>query len=132
MKLDLDLAPNEQPAATSRSGRWSAVTSQPPQRSTSSSSLPAVSQPSPRVEVGRVSGGSGLTVNQPAESPLMPRLKTPLILVGLGVALSIAQGVYASSTGEVLSLGPVRMSWVAGPIIVLGIGMGVYRALNKS
>ena len=45
----------------------------------------------------------------------------PLRLIVLSVALMAGDWGYAALTGEVLHYGPVRVLWVAGPILVTGV-----------
>jgi serine/threonine-protein kinase len=53
--------------------------------------------------------------------------KVPALLVLVGVALTVANGAYADSSGQVLTLGPVRLAWLAGAAVLSGIGLALYR-----
>src|SRR5690606_54938 len=55
------------------------------------------------------------------------RILLPAIIAGAGIALSIVHGLYAAQTGEVPAIGPVRVGWIAGLLVVLGILIGVLR-----
>ena len=63
---------------------------------------------------------------------LKERLRGPIQLVGLGMLVMIADSVYASQTGELIRLGPVRPLWVAGPLIVIGVAMTVWRFVQQA
>ncbi len=60
------------------------------------------------------------------------RLRGPLWLVGLGLVASLLHGLYAAQTGEVLSLGPIPVGWVAGSLVLIGIVVGALRLSRSS
>ncbi len=62
-----------------------------------------------------------------SEPSLRERLLVPGLFVVAGIVLSIVHGLYAAQTGEVLAVGPVRVGWIAGLLVVVGIGLGVLR-----
>ncbi|MCA9631434.1 MAG: protein kinase [Myxococcales bacterium] len=67
-----------------------------------------------------------------AEPTLRQRLMMPGLFVLAGIVLSIVHGFYASQTGEVLAVGPVRVGWIAGLLVVVGIALGVLRVTRPS
>lgn len=58
---------------------------------------------------------------------LKERLRGPVKLVVLGIAMMAADFAYSQYTGELFSLGPVRPLWVAGPLVVTGMLMALSR-----
>jgi len=63
---------------------------------------------------------------------LKERLRGPIQLIAFGMLVMIADFVYANQTGELIRLGPVRPLWVAGPIVVLGIGAVIWRFMQSA
>jgi serine/threonine protein kinase len=63
---------------------------------------------------------------------LKERLRGPIQLIAFGMLVMIADFVYASQTGELVRLGPVRPLWVAGPIVVIGIGATIWRLMQSA
>lgn len=62
----------------------------------------------------------------PSEAPtmgsVMARLLPALRLIGVGVAITIADICYATvNDGQPFTLGPVRALWIAGPLVGLGV-----------
>jgi serine/threonine-protein kinase len=62
----------------------------------------------------------------PSEAPtvgsVMARLLPALRLIGVGVAITIADITYATvNGGQPFTLGPVRALWIAGPLVGLGV-----------
>jgi hypothetical protein len=51
----------------------------------------------------------------------MSRLVRPVQLIALSVLLMIADFLYTAITGEAVSLGPVRIFWIAGPLAGAGL-----------
>ena len=64
---------------------------------------------------------------QRAALDLRAILRAPLLLMGLAVAVSVADWGYTRATGEMLALGTMRPSWIAIPLAVIGIGLACYR-----
>jgi len=54
-----------------------------------------------------------------------------MVLVGLSILLTLFDQAYAASSGTLFAVGPVRAPWLAGLLMVGGIGLGVYRGLAK-
>lgn len=61
------------------------------------------------------------------EPSLRQRLLVPGLFVVAGIVLSIVHGFYAAQTGEVLAVGPVRVGWIAGLLVLVGIALGIVR-----
>ncbi len=79
-----------------------------------------------RVRPARAVGGFQ---EQPSSSELRARLRGPVRWVLLGVVVMAGDFAYASVNGELLQVSGVRPLWIAGPIVVLGIGAAFYRLL---
>jgi hypothetical protein len=52
-------------------------------------------------------------------------------MVALGVLITIIDGAYAAAHGEVFTLGPLRLAWVAAALVLTGIGLSLYRFLER-
>ncbi|MEZ4374034.1 MAG: protein kinase [Polyangiaceae bacterium] len=126
------------------------VSSQPeplsgPRPSSQSGSRPAAVAASPSESLPPVSMGnrSAISGQHPAvtralrvapnraEPTLRQRLLVPGLFVIAGIVLSIVHGFYASQTGEVLAVGPVRVGWIAGLLVLAGIALGVLRVTRS-
>jgi eukaryotic-like serine/threonine-protein kinase len=61
----------------------------------------------------------------PSEAPTMDtvltRMMPALRLIGVGVAIMIADVAYATVNGEAFRVGPVRALWIAGPLVGYGV-----------
>jgi serine/threonine-protein kinase len=61
----------------------------------------------------------------PSEVPTMgsvlARLAPALRLIGVGVAITLADIIYATFHGAPFALGPVRALWIAGPLVGVGV-----------
>jgi hypothetical protein len=55
----------------------------------------------------------------------------PAGLVAAGVAVTLVDGALAASSGEVFSIGPVRLAWLAAALALGGIGLAVFRLLGR-
>jgi hypothetical protein len=60
------------------------------------------------------------------------RFVAPAALVVAGIVITIVDGAYAGSKGEVFSLGPVRLGWLAAAAVLGGIALAVRRILPGS
>jgi serine/threonine-protein kinase len=73
---------------------------------------------------GRVARSSNVRA-MPSEAPTMDtvlaRMMPALRLIGLGVAIMIADVGYATVNGEAFRVGPVRALWIAGPLVGYGV-----------
>jgi len=153
--IELDIPAGELPNMSRSGANWAAVSDSPASprpvsASSQSGSRPAVSVPlmehaQPVASVRSVSsarGSSHQSGQHPAvaralrgesarqrveERSLRDRFMLPAVIAGAGIALSIVHGLYAAQTGEVPAIGPVRVGWIAGLLVVLGIIIGVRR-----
>jgi serine/threonine-protein kinase len=62
---------------------------------------------------------------------LVSRFAAPAAMVALGVLITIIDGAYAAAHGEVFTLGPLRLAWVAAALVLTGIGLSLYRFLER-
>ena len=90
---------------------------------------PAPSRSSPRAapplagsrRVARASSVRGLPSAAPTVSSVLARLLPALRLIALGIAIMIADSVYATYSGHAMTFGPGRALWIAGPLVGLGV-----------
>jgi len=75
-------------------------------------------------------GHSALT--QPDERSVVRRLTPGIALLVLSILLPIIDQAYASSYGEVLTIGPLRIAWLAGAFMLAGIAVIIYKLLPRS
>jgi serine/threonine-protein kinase len=61
------------------------------------------------------------------DASLGMRLAPGLILAALALVVTAFDQLYVAATEEVLTLGPVRASWIAGPLLLAGFGLALYR-----
>jgi hypothetical protein len=54
----------------------------------------------------------------------------PLFMVLGGVLITVLEGAYAASEGQVLTIGPLSPGWVAAALVIGGIGLGLYRLVS--
>jgi serine/threonine-protein kinase len=140
--LELDSSPfmpseAEIPTAPSDPKGLSPSSAPPSARSVSSVPAPAdvaPPGPPPAPMVPRTSmpsrfsdfGDDPASINQ-----LIKRFGPPAIMVVLGVVITLVDGAYASAHGEVFTLGPLRLAWVAASLVLAGIGLTLYRFLER-
>jgi serine/threonine-protein kinase len=71
-----------------------------------------------------------VAILRPETSPLASvgeRLRGPVILVLVGVAIAAVDFAYTTTTGELFRVASLRPLWLAGPLVVIGVAMGVTR-----
>lgn len=70
----------------------------------------------------------------PSEAPTMDtvltRMMPALKLIGVGVAIMIADVAYATANAEAFQVGPVRALWIAGPLVGYGVVRLVLSLVN--
>jgi len=71
-----------------------------------------------------------LEANLPKERSLMRRLRLPLSLLGAAVVVAILDPIYAAASGEVLLVLGLRLSLLAGALLVLALGLA-FRELAR-
>lgn len=87
---------------------------------------------SPAMPLGVAAGSSG---PRPAGFGLAPRASASLrerilpgvALVALAMGVTLLDQLYAAITGETFSIGPVRTNLMSGAVLLLGLGLIVYR-----
>jgi hypothetical protein len=50
-------------------------------------------------------------------------------MVVVGILTTLADGAYAAANGQIFTLGPLRLAWLAASLVICGIGLGAYRLL---
>jgi serine/threonine-protein kinase len=89
---------------------------------------------SPRVQPVRAPIARYAAVDEPESGlsayELRQRLRGPVKLVFLGIVIGIGDYAYTEITGELLRFGPAGPMWLAGPLVILGIGIGVARLMR--
>ncbi|MFT3770656.1 MAG: serine/threonine-protein kinase [Minicystis sp.] len=101
-------------------GRKSAAAPPPP---------PAVSLQRPSTRPPGLAGGH-LQVREPEPMSLRDRLKTPLALLLSGLVVGVFDFAIHKITGNPITLGPVRLSWIAAPLALAGVGFLLWRLIG--
>ena len=123
----------------SASGSFAAVDSSPP-RSVSGAQHPVVGTPDPVAsvpppEAPRWSMPNAVTSAGPTPEPGLGRRLAPgIVLLALSIIVTVADQTYASSSGEVFAIGPLRAGWIAGPLMLVGVlllGLGIARHFRR-
>lgn len=76
--------------------------------------------------------GANPIVAAPDEPSLGKRLKVPMTVIGIGLALTVVDMVLARIMGGTLSLGPIRMRWVAAAMVALGVVLAMVNLVGGS
>jgi eukaryotic-like serine/threonine-protein kinase len=71
--------------------------------------------------VARASNVRALPSVAPTMSSLWPRMWPGLRLVGLGIAIMLADVIYAAFAGQSFTLGPARAFWISAPLVAFGV-----------
>ena len=58
------------------------------------------------------------------------RLRGPLLIVGIAVAIAMVDLFVANTQGQLLRIEGVRPLWVAAPLAVVGVAMAFWRLLG--
>jgi serine/threonine-protein kinase len=95
--------------------------SEPPRRSAAVSSSLRPEAPPSRFAVSAPENAS----------EIVRRFAVPAVLVVMGVLTTVVDGAYAASHGEVFTLGPIRLGWLAGALVLGGIGLAASRLLPR-
>jgi hypothetical protein len=61
--------------------------------------------------------------------PAWRRFVVPAGLVVAGVLLTLIDGSLAESSGEVFSLGPIRLAWLSALLALGGIALAMHRLI---
>jgi serine/threonine protein kinase len=64
-----------------------------------------------------------------ASGEMVRRFRAPAIMVVVGILTTLGDGAYASAHGQVFTLGPIRLAWLAASLVIGGIGLAAYRLL---
>ena len=79
----------------------------------------------PQLAVSRRVARAGNVRAMPSEAPTMDSVLTRMMpafkLIGLGVAIMIADVAYATVNGAAFRVGPARALWIAGPLVGYGV-----------
>jgi serine/threonine-protein kinase len=71
------------------------------------------------------------TATSRREATLIQRVWPGATLLAGSVIVTLADQMYASHTGSVFSIGPIRVVWIAGLLMVAGLALLVYRLLPR-
>jgi serine/threonine-protein kinase len=113
---DLALSTSDGP----RTGRGSV----PPPRSTSREASPVPSALAPTSGTAKDAGSISKVENSP-ERTLAERLRLALLLVCAALLIAVLDPIYAAVTGEVLEILGLRLSLLAGILLLLALGAAV-------
>jgi serine/threonine-protein kinase len=123
--LDLDIDPSELVASLRRpvSARSNAASPAPaaPASPAAAVSIRTAPAPVPRPRVPYVA---------PPPS-LLRELVPAAMLVGSSIVATVVDQAYAANTGQLLSVGPLRASWVATLLLLIGLGHGAVRLIAR-
>jgi serine/threonine-protein kinase len=61
---------------------------------------------------------------------LREKLRRPIQLIVVALAITVADVLVASTRGELLFVGPVRPLWIAGPMALAGVGLAFWRVFG--
>lgn len=104
----------------------SPLVAQPPSSPRSSPrSSPEAAPAAGGMRVARSANVRALPSEAPTMDTVLTRMMPALRLIGIGVAIMIADVAYATVNGEAFRVGPARALWIAGPLV----GFGVVRLL---
>lgn len=65
---------------------------------------------------------------------LARRLAPGIVLLAASIVITVADQVYASSSGEVLTIASLRAGWIAGTLMLAGViwlGLGLARHFRR-
>jgi hypothetical protein len=65
------------------------------------------------------------------EPTLLQKALPGAALIGASILLTIVDQAYSAATGEMFTLGPLRATWIAGLLLLAGLGLLVYRMLPR-
>jgi eukaryotic-like serine/threonine-protein kinase len=89
----------------------------------SSRRVPKAEPPSTANEANTGSAPPSFRKPERLERPLTVRLVPGMALVAVSVLITVLDRWYAAAAGEVFALGPLRTSWIAGALLVGGLGL---------
>jgi serine/threonine-protein kinase len=124
-------APAAEPARASRSAGGMDFELSGPARSRDVGPAPAPSASS-AVAPARAPAGPAapLQFRRPEPMTLRDRLKAPLGLLLSGLAVGLFDFGFHKISGNPLLLGPVRLSWIAAPLALSGVGFLLWRLIG--
>jgi serine/threonine-protein kinase len=145
LQIALDLGPDERPVARPAHLRTPMPSAPPP---AANSNRPSVERSSPRPALASPAPVSRSSVPARAdplpawrsvtpsmstrrEASLVQRLLPGVALVVLSVVVTLADQVYAARSGELFTLGPLRVVWIAGALMLSGVGLVAYQLLPR-
>jgi hypothetical protein len=71
-----------------------------------------------------------LATAEPSRMRDLPSLRGPIQIMVIGLAVSLGDWIYTQQTGEILAVASIRPVWIAGPLVLLGIGMACWRFIS--
>jgi serine/threonine-protein kinase len=128
-------APTSNPAS---SPEWSPPSgiAQPAPPAVAQPAPPAVAQPAasprPNPSASAPSWAGVPSHGQPSSEPsILKRVLPGAALILLAIGVTVADQVYAASSGEVFTLGPVRSTWIAAFFMLAGVVLIALRLIPK-
>ena len=137
LDLALDLAANEplprqrqssppaSGAQVARSALPAHTSSEPPRRA----SLPP---PAPEPAVPELGFVARIERNLPQERPLLARLRWAFVALSAAVLVALIDPIHAALTGEMLVVFGLRLSVLAGALLLVALGLGARELLRAS
>ncbi|APR78745.1 serine/threonine protein kinase [Minicystis rosea] len=129
-ELELDLASAPEPSIAAGATDFELSVSTSPAKAPSSVE---VATTGPRSGVDRGAGRSAVPEYEaPAHAAMTlgERLQMPLAILLLGLAVGLCDFFFQKSAGNPFMLGPVRLSWVAALLALVGVGFLLWRLIG--
>ena len=94
----------------------------PPPGSGASNNMDLVSSPKPYGFVARV--------EEKPPMGLRERLTAPMVIILASLGVATIAFAFQKISGDPLELGPVRLTWIAGPLALFGVGFLLLRLIG--
>lgn len=139
--FDLDLG-TEPPAASTAVP--SALTQSGAHPAMSRPGVPPASRPSAPAssrQRGAARSGAHATLTRTGANPIVApvdepslgaRLRAPMMVIGLGLVLTVVDMVLARVMSGTLSLGPIRIRWIAAALVAIGVVLAMVNLVGGS
>ena len=89
-----------------------------------------LSPQAPPIRTGPARYGARDAVPGAGTARMKERLRGPVKLVALGIAIMAADFGYSQYSGELFAVGDVRPLWIAGPLVIAGIFAALMRIMQ--
>jgi serine/threonine protein kinase len=125
------------PSAPPSTGVAKGRSDRPSERAAGSVPAPLIASSVPPILMSQRPSLTGAARSTPARPPppvsasseMVRRFRAPAIMMVVGILTTIGDGAYASARGEVFTLGPIHLAWLAAALVIGGIVLAAYRLL---